>query len=470
MLMTSSRTKGSILGSSGGMILATILVFLMVLTLAAFAAATLTRTNAQLVTNERNEKAAFYIAEAGAAEALIRLGMTSAQAVSVDGNNFDASFTGAAGGYSCAPNASQSCWTAQIDFGATVRSCTATSVTTPTIQSVASRLPYAVSISWVPSDPSVGCASGIRQIGGKNALQITSTGQSGAARRTIVQGVVLNNLSAVTLDATSCPGVDVTGPAPVSFAGGLRVTSTAACVRSIRVRNASSSLQAGGSITVSGTGTTGTISPTPTTAAPSASDPLTSLAAPSLAGRPSQVGTSITGTVTLNPGVYPGGIQIGSGDIVTMNPGVYIMAGGGFRVSSNGMVTGNGVMIYNTCASPPCGSFTGSDVVSINSNRPVTLTAQTSTGPESTYSGITIFQDRANTRQISINSGAGGLIDGLIYATSAALSMTGSVDFLHSQLVVGSISLSAGPEIGAPTAWLGLGTGTGVQVVGWQDF
>lgn len=127
-------------------------------------------------------------------------------------------------------------------------------------------------------------------------------------------------------------------------------------------------------------------------------------------------------------------------------------------------------MIYNTCAAPPCASFTISDVVSINSTRPVTLTAQTSTGPEPTFAGIAIFQDRANTRQITINSGAGGLIDGLVYAATAPLSMSGNVDLLHSQLVTGTVSLSGGPPIGAPTAWLGLGAGTAVQVVGWQDF
>jgi hypothetical protein len=49
--------------------------------------------------------------------------------------------------------------------------------------------------------------------------------------------------------------------------------------------------------------------------------------------------------------------------------------------------------------------------------------------------------------------------------------LSGNASLLYSQLVVGSIALSGGPQIGAPSVWTALGTGTaGASQVGWQDF
>jgi len=55
-----------------------------------------------------------------------------------------------------------------------------------------------------------------------------------------------------------------------------------------------------------------------------------------------------SGTPTICPGTYYGGIAIGGSASVTMMPGVYYMAGG-FRVFGSGAVDGSsGVMIYNS--------------------------------------------------------------------------------------------------------------------------
>ena len=53
---------------------------------------------------------------------------------------------------------------------------------------------------------------------------------------------------------------------------------------------------------------------------------------------------------TLSPGVYCGGLRIGSTNNVTytMSPGVYVMAGGGFKIESQGRLSGTGVTIYTT--------------------------------------------------------------------------------------------------------------------------
>jgi hypothetical protein len=53
---------------------------------------------------------------------------------------------------------------------------------------------------------------------------------------------------------------------------------------------------------------------------------------------------------TLVPGVYCGGLSIGDtgGAQFTMSPGTYVIAGGGFHVTSSAIVVGSGVTVYNT--------------------------------------------------------------------------------------------------------------------------
>jgi hypothetical protein len=62
--------------------------------------------------------------------------------------------------------------------------------------------------------------------------------------------------------------------------------------------------------------------------------------------------TISTGTPTICPGTYFGGIKISSTASVTMAPGVYNIVGGGFQVLNSASVDGSaGVMIYNSSGS-----------------------------------------------------------------------------------------------------------------------
>jgi Flp pilus assembly protein TadG len=121
-----------------------------------------------------------------------------------------------------------------------------------------------------------------------------------------------------------------------------------------------------------------------------------------------------SGTLTLNPGTYYGGICIGapvgaadctgtncsvttaSTANVTLIPGNYIMAGGGFHVCGGSAVTGNGVMIYNT-QDPPANSPTGNywKIGQVQFNTTGLVTLSPPTGGD--WSGLTIFQDRSLT-------------------------------------------------------------------------
>ena len=480
---------GSMVGNQRGVILATVLVFLVVLTLSAFFASMLSRTDILLVNNEQNEKQAFYIAEAGVTEALVRLGMTTTTNVTANGSTFDASLTGAN-----TPDPAHTDWKAQIVFSGSAPTKSGNTVTTPSIQPAATRLAYSTSsassdsltLAWdlcAAAGPGCSAAGVIRKAGGKSILDIISTGQSGSARRKITQQVVFNNVSTVVLRSDLCPGVRTQGSGSVTFSGAVQVNST--CATSLAA-GGSSSITALGQITSSGTGYSGAITPTPSTGAPQTPDPLAGLAAPSFAGRPVRgVGTAAvpatfqtSGTQTIQPGIYYGGINVHSGDNVTMAPGIYVMAGGGFSMSSNrqGTSAAGGVMIYNTCAVPPAAGvactltgLAGYGAISISANRAITMSAPTA-ATDPTYTGIIVFQDRLSAQPVSVTAGATGLVDGLIYAPLATLSLSGNADLLHSQLIVGAVNLQGGPTIGEPSVWVPIGGGGGVRTLAWQDF
>jgi hypothetical protein len=105
----------------------------------------------------------------------------------------------------------------------------------------------------------------------------------------------------------------------------------------------------GGSNVTSGSG----VSPTPMTSVPPEPDPLGYLQPPAFNGCTynGQVKVS-SGTFTLNPGTYCGGIEIASGSTVTFNPGLYYIKDdgdkGGFLVASGSSVKGTGVTFFNT--------------------------------------------------------------------------------------------------------------------------
>ena len=117
-----------------------------------------------------------------------------------------------------------------------------------------------------------------------------------------------------------------------------------------------------------------------------------------------------TGTVTLQPGTYYGGICIGAGSAsecgtnvggscdttstgyanVTLAPGNYIMAGGGFFLCGSSTLSAPNVLIYNT-QDPTNSTGAGAlDQVLLNTSGSVSL------GPQTTgvYAGLSIFQDR----------------------------------------------------------------------------
>jgi len=76
-------------------------------------------------------------------------------------------------------------------------------------------------------------------------------------------------------------------------------------------------------------------------------DPYANLQVPSFSGCDEHNFTA-KNKVTINPGVYCGGIQFNANADVTFNPGIYFIDGGDFTVNGGAILQGTGVTIIFT--------------------------------------------------------------------------------------------------------------------------
>lgn len=159
-------------------------------------------------------------------------------------------------------------------------------------------------------------------------------------------------------------------------------------------------------------------------------DPLAYLDPPDPATLPVRQSSLLTlalgSPVTLQPGVYRGGIRIAGFSNVTMQPGIYYMQGGGFTVADTATLRGTGVTIVNAPILP-------TDAITIAGSGSVQLTPPTS----GLYAGITIMQPPAliplplsinPTTTIGANSlfGSSFSIGGTIYAPLSIVALAGN--------------------------------------------
>jgi phosphodiesterase/alkaline phosphatase D-like protein len=161
---------------------------------------------------------------------------------------------------------------------------------------------------------------------------------------------------------------------------------------------------------------------------PPVADPFASLAAPPVPAVVRSTSTlNISSSVTLQPGLYIGGIRISGNAHVTLAPGLYYLQGGGLSVSGHATLTddGQGVMIYNAAAG-------GGDSISVGGQADVSLSGLTASQlaalglTDARYVGLAIFQAPTATAALSV-SGNGALnVTGTVYAADAAVSVTGN--------------------------------------------
>jgi len=283
-------------------------------------------------------------------------------------------------------------------------------------------------------------------------MQLVGAAASLPIKATATAAVLSPSLNCITALSPSGTGLSIVGNAT------LNLTTCGIAVDS----SASNALTATGNITatagsidvVGGYSPTGPVSvnPIPTTGSPTAADPLADVWPPT----PGTC-TSYTGTTTLNPGTYCGGINLSGNTNITFSSGTYILVGGGLHVSGNTTLSGTGVTFYNT--------FNGTypySPISITGNGSINLSAPSS-GP---LQGILFFQDR-NTPTGSTESFTGNsnqTFAGALYFPRSTLSYTGNSGTVAQNLAIvadkvtftGNTSLTVNPTLassGAPVAF-----------------
>jgi hypothetical protein len=167
------------------------------------------------------------------------------------------------------------------------------------------------------------------------------------------------------------------------------------------------------------------------------------------------------GDLTLNPGYYPGGIDMSNGNVV-LNPGVYALGGAGVKNASNrpGLVINGGtftadegVLLYIT--GDPSGTRTGVPTeygrIDIGGNAAVTIISRGAAGnlPVTMQEEhIALWQDRENSTYGKIVGGGSCVIEGTIYCGYNPMEIGGSSEQMGNQLIVGALNLHGGINLG----------------------
>ena len=119
------------------------------------------------------------------------------------------------------------------------------------------------------------------------------------------------------------------------------------------------------------------------------------------------------------------------------------MAGGGFQLLGSGVVTGNGVFIYNTYDPQDNKKDGACGDIKLSGGGQFTLAAPT----EGVYKGIIFWN--ACTNGVTL-SGNNTTISGVIYAPTAKLTLTGSgtsTTFGSVQVIVGTVEITGSGDM-----------------------
>jgi hypothetical protein len=150
-------------------------------------------------------------------------------------------------------------------------------------------------------------------------------------------------------------------------------------------------------------------------------------------------GINVSGGSTLNitnPGVIVvnGGITISGNSTINFGSGLYIFTGQ-FAASGGDTAAGTNVTLY---AAGTSSSY------NISGGANLDLSAPTS----GTYNGILFWQAEGNTNQFTVSGGANSTINGVIYAPSAQLNLSGNTGTsFNTDIVVDSMNLSGSASL-----------------------
>ncbi|MGO9463201.1 MAG: Ig-like domain repeat protein, partial [Isosphaeraceae bacterium] len=270
---------------------------------------------------------------------------------------------------------------------------------------------------------------------GPHTIKATYSGDGNFLTSFGTAGTVTVGQSIIVLDPSAGGALSISGNASINLPGGVFVNSSSSTALSASGNAAikATVIDVHGGVQKSGNAS---FSPAPTTGAPIAADPYSSLASPSTSGLTNYGSENLSGnsSATIKPGIYSA-ISASGNATLTLSTGLYLIEGGGFTISGNASVSGTGVTIFNAGGKyPTTGGTYGS--ISLSGNGSYNLTPPTS----GTCAGIVIFQSRDNTKALTISGNASGMT-GTIYAPAAQLSESGNAE-LNASIDVDTLSIS----------------------------
>ncbi len=180
--------------------------------------------------------------------------------------------------------------------------------------------------------------------------------------------------------------------------------------------------------------------PQPITDCPIFDDPLASRAAPAFGGCSVNKLRLVDQVITLQPGVYCGGITIGGTSAVTFAPGEFVIKEGPLIVTDHASVTGEHVGFY----------LTGKDArFSFGTNTTITLTAPVS----GAMAGLLFHESRDQKTSVTheINSDNARMLLGTIYLPQGELRIDANKPVAdqsaYTAIVVRKLRLFSGPNL-----------------------
>ena len=184
----------------------------------------------------------------------------------------------------------------------------------------------------------------------------------------------------------------------------------------------------------------GTISPIALTDCPPVEDPLANRAGLNVTGCDYTNVKIISGSQTLNPGRYCGGLEVGGTASVLLNPGDYMIKDGPLKVSDRAKLSGVHVGFY----------LSGNNAtINFTDNADISLTG--SITPE--MSGLLFFEDRSVplNRQHKISSSSVRALTGTIYLSRGSLLVDPDAAVAsksaYTAIISNRLELSEAPEL-----------------------
>jgi len=209
----------------------------------------------------------------------------------------------------------------------------------------------------------------------------------------------------IALEPTAGKAVHVQGNATL-IANGCRIQVNSTAGNAIQVTGGAGTIEADDICVVGGAQNSARMSPPPRTGCAAVADPLADFT-PQSVGTCDHFGFQAKGggrgAMTLQPGVYCGGLTIKKS--VTMAPGIYVIKDGPFLANGNVQIDADGVALH----------FVGDGAV-IDLTGPVQMDHQApATGP---FAGIAVYQDPNSPDGLTSRMGQGNStthIEGVIY-------------------------------------------------------